>query len=180
MRAMVLLMLLLMAPLAGCLGADRGGPSAAGAPAWSFTDTEGMVHTRDAPAGNATVLFFMATWCGTCRAKAPALASVHEDYAARGVRFYSLDFDATETPEQIRAWKEQRGQPWPHGVDPGLSLQRTFGVTSQSSVVVLDAQGSVVRSWGYGAVTEPALRDALDRALSPSQPSPPSGAPAAA
>lgn len=176
MRALALLALLLAAPLAGCAAPERSGPSATGAPAWSFTDTEGMVHSRDAPMGNATVLFFMATWCSSCRATAPTLARVHDDYAEKGVRFYSLDFDATETPEQLRAWQRERDQPWPHGVDPGLAVQRTFGVTSQSSVVVLDARGNVVRSWGYGAVTEPALREALDAALS----APPGSSPAPA
>jgi thiol-disulfide isomerase/thioredoxin len=167
MQARFLLTVLLLAPLAGCLGPEGASPGD-GAPAWSFTDTEGMVHARDAPEGNATVLFFMATWCGTCVGKAPMLAEVHDEYADRGVRFYSLDFDATETPDQIRTWKERRDQPWPHGVDPGLAVQRAFGVTSQSSVVVLDGSGRVVESWGYGAVTGPALRAALDRALSPS------------
>lgn len=171
LRALALLVLA-SAPLAGCASSPErpadAPATASGAPAWSFTDTEGMVHGRDAPPGNATVLFFMATWCSTCRSKAPALAAVHADHAAHGARFYSLDFDPTETPAQIRAWKERFGQPWPHGVDPDLSVQRTFGVTSQSSVVVLDAQGRVVRQWGYGAVTEDGLRAALDQALSAS------------
>ena len=154
--------------VAGCASppAPPAGDGADGlGPAWSFTDVEGATHSRDAPEGNATVLFFMATWCGTCRAKAPVLAAVHEDYAARGVRFYSLDFDASETPDDLRAWQETHHHPWPHGVDPGLGVQRTFGVTSQSSVVVLDAAGHVAESWGYGQVTEPALRAALDEVL---------------
>lgn len=156
--------------LAGCAAPPGAPPAAEGdgtgaGPAWSFTDVDGAQHSRDAPEGNATVLFFMATWCGTCRGKAPALAAAHADYAERGVRFYSLDFDASETPDDLRAWQERHDQPWPHGVDPALSVQRTFRVTSQSSVVVLDARGNVAEAWGYGQVTEPALRAALDRAL---------------
>ncbi|HWH07965.1 MAG TPA: TlpA disulfide reductase family protein [Candidatus Thermoplasmatota archaeon] len=149
--------------LAGC--AAPSPPPPEGAPTWSFTDVDGATHSRDAPPGNATVLFFMATWCSTCRSKAPVLAAVHADYAARGVRFYSLDFDASETPAQIRAWQEAYRHPWPHGVDPALSVQRTFGVTSQSSVVLLDGAGRVAERWGYGQVAEPALRAALDRVL---------------
>lgn len=167
----LLLALLLGASLAGCAApasepGPGGAPPAGAGPAWSFTDLDGAAHARDAPPANATVLFFMATWCSTCRAKAPLLADVHADYAARGVRFYSLDFDPTETPEQIRQWQERFEHPWPHGIDPGLSVQRAFGVTSQSSVVLLDAQGQLARKWGYGAVTEDALRSSLDEALS--------------
>lgn len=108
----------------------------------------------------------MATWCGSCRTKAPILAAVHGDVRAQGVRFYSLDFDPTETTDDLRAWQEERAQPWPHGIDQGLTIQRTFGVKTQSSVVVLDADGRVVQAWGYGAVTESGLRDAIARALS--------------
>lgn len=172
MRPLLVVLLLLAVPLAGCaLDAPEEGTSSserdpgAAAPAWSFTDTEGVMHARDAPPGNATVLFFMATWCSSCRSKAPLLAAVHEDYADLGVRFYSLDFDASESAEDLESWKERYRQPWPHGIDPQLHIQRAFGVTSQSSVVLLDAEGHMVKRWEYGRVNEPELRGELDRAL---------------
>lgn len=147
--------------IAGCA---QPAPSS-DAPEWSFTSTQGETFTRDAPARNATVLFFMATWCSSCRAKAPIVAEVANDTAARGVLTLSVGFDPTETTADLAAWQERFAQPWPHGVDEGQRVQRALGVTSQSSVVVLDARGSVVQSWGYGRVTEPALRDAVERAL---------------
>lgn len=164
MRAKATPFLLAALLLAGC--ATDPAPTGAGdAPEWSFTDTEGIRHSRDEPPANATVLFFMATWCGSCRSKAPVLAEAHAAYADKGVRFYSVDFDPSETHDELRAWMRDREQPWPHGLDEGLALQRTFGVTSQSSVVVLDDEGQVVRSWGYGRVTDAGLREALDAAL---------------
>lgn len=152
--------------LAGC-AAPTGGPAPAGGatPSWSFTDTDGVVHSRDEPSGNATVLFFMASWCGTCRSKAPLLAKVHADYAEQGVRFYSLSFDPTDDASSLNKWKAQLANAWPHGVDPGFGIQRSFGVTAQSSVVLLDADGRLVERWGYGAVTEASLRARLDETL---------------
>lgn len=171
MRAM-LTVLIAAILVAGCTSLDPpappGTPGTAGqtakGPEWSFVDTEGIAYSRDAPAGNATVLFFMASWCGTCRTKAPLLAKVHADVAPAGVRFYSVSFDATDDAASLRKWKQDRANPWPHGVDPGLAIQRTFGVVSQSSVVVLDGNGTVIEKWGYGGVTEPGLRDAVARA----------------
>lgn len=156
--------------LAGCASPPAPGPeppSPGKGPAWSFTAIDGATYSRDEPAGNATVLFFMATWCGSCRTKAPVIADVAADHANEGVRVYSLDFDPSETPEDLRAWQERYAQPWPHGIDPGLAIQRAFGVRSQSSVVVLDGDGNVVEHFGYGRVTDAGLRDALARALSP-------------
>jgi len=162
---------LVAAPLAGCIGQSNSGvpapidqdPDAAQGPAWSLRDTMGVTHARETTAGDAVVLFFMATWCGSCRSKAPVLASIERDYAERGVRLFSVGYDPLETDGDLEAWKARHGQPWPHGIDHGQKLQRTFGVTSQSSVVLLDGDGKVVERWGYGQVTEDALRRALDR-----------------
>lgn len=163
MRPVALLVVALL--LAGCASS----PDAPAADTrWSFVSTEGETISHDSPARDATVLFFMATWCTSCRAKAPVLAAVQEEYAARGVATYSLDFDPSETEDDLRAWKERYRQDWPHGIDEGLAIQRAFGVTSQSSVVVLDGAGAVVEHFGYGKVTESALREALERALDPS------------
>ena len=159
--ALVLAVLL----LAGCAQPAPSGPPA-DAPEWSFTSTQGETFTRDAPARNATILFFMATWCSSCRVKAPVVAEVANESAARGALTLSVGFDPTETPADLAAWQERYHQGWPHGVDVGQRVQRALGVTSQSSVVVLDAKGRVVESWGYGLVTAPALRAAVDRALS--------------
>lgn len=166
MRALALILVLL---LAGCASAPA---PPAGAPAsWSFETIEGETITDDAPPRNATVLFFMATWCSSCRAKAPVLAEAHEAYAERGVATYSLDFDPSETPEDLRAWQARYGQTWPHALDRDRALQRLFDVRSQSTVVVLDGGGSLVRHFGYGQVDAAGLRAALDEALDSKAPS---------
>jgi thiol-disulfide isomerase/thioredoxin len=159
MRAPALVTLVALV-LAGCAAPATEAPSA-----WSLMTIEGDTITDTSPARNATVLFFMATWCGSCRAKAPVLAEAHGSYASRGVATYSVGFDPSESAEEIRAWQERFDQPWPHGLDADRSLQRGFGVRTQSTVLVLDRDGEVVRAFGYGEVTGAALREALDAAL---------------
>lgn len=151
--------------LAGCAQPSAPATSEGKGPDWSFTAIDGATYSRDSPEANATVLFFMATWCGTCRTKAPVIAEVAADYANESVRVLSVDFDASETAEDLRAWQERYQQPWPHGIDRGLRTQRALDVRSQSTVVVLDADGNVVEHFGYGKVTGAGLREALDRAL---------------
>lgn len=163
MRA--LLPLLLLAPaLAGCSNAPPG-VAVGTAPAWSFTDTEGMLHSNATAAGHPSLLFFMATWCGSCRATTPALKAVHADHAARGLQVFSVTVERGDDDAKLEAWKAQYQQPWPHGRDSTWEMPRTFEIVAQSSVVVLDAEGRVVEKWGYGQATEQAMRAAVERAF---------------
>lgn len=173
------LALLLAMPLAGCLG-EGGDPSgaplasdeSAAEPArgadWSFVATDGHTYSRDEPPRNATLLFFMATWCSTCRGMGPAVARVNESYADEGLRVFSVSVDATSREEESLddyEWKASADQDWPHGIDRGQTMMRTFGVFQQSNVVVLDGEGHVVRQWGFGRATEEEMRAAVEDAL---------------
>jgi thiol-disulfide isomerase/thioredoxin len=160
--------------LAGCASPGPGTnsgpgttPDAAGnGPAWTFTDTDGTAHSRETATGKPAVLFFFASWCSVCRHETGILKNVQSAYAAQGVRFYSLAYDGTDDAASVRQWKTQYAQPWPHGLDAGFAVQKTFGVTSQSSLVVLDTHGVAVRKWSYGGAAEADLRAAIDEALS--------------
>lgn len=168
MRAMGSLLLAALL-LAGCAspsgeGAADGG-AGADADAWSFTSFDGATHGPTDPEANATVLFFMATWCGTCHSKAPVLTAAYDDFAAQGVRFLSIDFDPSETRGEIEAWQGRYEHPWPHGLDTDREVQRALSVTIQSTVIVLDGAGNEVERFGYGKVTESGLADAIGRAV---------------
>lgn len=168
MRVVLVALLLVVTGLAGC-ATDTSPPQApveAGeAPSWSFTDTEGQTHSANSSQGSPTVLFFFATWCSSCRAMTDDLAQVHAQYEADGVDLYSISWDPSESDSDFEAWKERYDQPWPHGKDPASSIAKTFGVRSQSSVVVLDSDGHVVQGWGYGQASHESIAAALERAL---------------
>lgn len=164
-RALCLLVASLV--LAGCASPEggAGGTTEGAEGAWSFTAFDGETHGPTAEGANATVLFFMATWCGTCMSKAPVLAQAHDAFADDGVRFLSIDFDPSESQTAVDAWKARHGHEWPHGLDADREVQRALDVTIQSTVVVLDADGNEVERFGYGKVTEAGLRAAVERAL---------------
>ena len=160
------LLLLATLLLSGCAApSPSGGTGADGSAAWRFTAFDGVEHGPAAPDANATVLFFMATWCTSCRAKAPVLTAAYDDHAARGVRFLSIGFDPSESEAEFAAWQGRYGHPWPHGLDQGREVQRALGVAIQSTVLVLDSDGKEIERFGYGQVTEQALGDAIGRAL---------------
>lgn len=161
--ALAWLALALLAPvLAGCTGPPPAVPPGT-APAWSFTDTAGQVHSNATAAGRPALLFFMATWCGSCRATTPALTALHQDFEG-ALQVFSVTIERGDDDAALEAWKERYRQPWPHGRDPTGAMPRTFQIVAQSSVVVLDPRGAVVQQWGYGQATEAAMRDAVQRA----------------
>ncbi|MEK6985074.1 MAG: TlpA disulfide reductase family protein [Candidatus Thermoplasmatota archaeon] len=179
MRTVPLAVLFALALLSGCLGPGAGTEQPAPAPttaadgttttplgpAWSFTDTAGATITRDGNLGHPTVLFFMATWCSTCRSNTPRLATIQDEFAAQGLKSYSLSIEPNDDKADLEDWKARYDNPWPHGNDAGLANAKLFGVTSQSSIVVLDGHGNPVKQWGYGGASESDLRKAVQDAF---------------
>ncbi len=94
--------------------------------------------------GKPAVLWFWAPWCPTCRAQAPNVSELATKYAGEvnvvGVGGLS---DATD----IRDYAKSVDGPT-HLVDEEGAVWRHFGVTAQSTYVVLDADGQVVAE-GY-------------------------------
>jgi thiol-disulfide isomerase/thioredoxin len=54
------------------------------APDFAFADLEGGRHRLMDFRGRVALLVFWATWCGPCRAEAPAIADVYERYKDQG------------------------------------------------------------------------------------------------
>lgn len=150
--------------LAGCTSGPTSYDDEPGlGPIWSFTDIEGATHSRESAAGKPALLFFMATWCSSCQATAPRLADVHED-RGDSVGFYTISWDPQEDANDLRQWQDRYDNQWPHGTDPGSKVAQTFGITSQSSIVVLDASGGMVKRWIYAVPSVAAIQEALDEA----------------
>jgi peroxiredoxin len=134
-------------------------------PAWSFTDTTGTEHSRDSALGSPSILFFMATWCSSCRSQTGPLANVHANHQDAGLDVYTLTFDHTETDRDLEEWKARYEQPWPHGIDPEGQIAQTFQIRAQSSLVVLDHDGLVVQIFGFPGASEPGLEQAVQAAF---------------
>ena len=102
------------------------------------------------------MLWFWAPWCSTCRAQAPGVADLAQRFEGK-VNVVGVG-GLSEVPD-IRAFAEKVVGPT-HLVDnPGL-VWRHFGVTAQSTYVVLDASGKVVEQ---GYLADDALVDKVEQ-----------------
>lgn len=156
-RAMPALLLGAVLLLSGCGSSGEHAadtPTDGSATAGSSSDTANLSFTSStldgSPfdgaqlAGKPAVLWFWAPWCPTCRAQAPAVSSLAQKY---GAKVSILGVGGLADVSDIRDYAQEVDGPI-HLIDPEGAVWRHFGVTAQSTYVVLDADGGVVAE-GY-------------------------------
>lgn len=98
-----------------------------------------------AVAGKPTLLWFWAPHCTFCRAEAPALLEFAKTYGdqvqilglgAQDNLDQAVDFLADTSTQKLEMVWDASGKSWLH-----------YKVTNQPTVVVLDAQGKVTKTW---------------------------------
>ena len=90
-------------------------------------------------AGKPALLWFWAPWCPTCRAQQPGVRELAETH--RG-ELAVVGVGGLDSSNAIREYARQAGG-FPHLVDEQGAVWRHFGVTAQSTFVLLDADADV-------------------------------------
>jgi thiol-disulfide isomerase/thioredoxin len=140
--------------LAAGLIALTGCASSPSAPAAAVPDTlnftgktlDGATFDASTLAGRPALLWFWAPWCATCASEAQSINDLKDEYGDRlaiigiagmgtntDMHRFVADLDVTTVPNL----DDQAGVLW-----------RRFGVTEQSTYVVIDRSGTVVAT-GY-------------------------------
>ncbi|MDP6454203.1 MAG: hypothetical protein QF898_12900 [SAR202 cluster bacterium] len=76
------------------------------------------------------------------------LKEIWPDYA-EDVPFYAINVDPTASFEEIEAYREQQGYPWPMA-QPAEGLLADFKVTRQSTKVAVNSDGFITYRDSYG------------------------------
>jgi thiol-disulfide isomerase/thioredoxin len=104
-----------------------------------------------------TILNFWGEHCPPCRHEAPELTRVHEALGDRG-RVLGVSVDSPDLDSARRVGRAL-GMRFPTAV-LDRELQDTFGVTTIPTTYVVDAAGTVRKSF-VGAVTQATLQEAI-------------------
>lgn len=163
MRPLAFLSLLLMLLLSAC----GTGAAAVGGAASSTGDAVSLDFTAETVAGKPvagselsgkpTVFWFWAPWCPTCRSQIPIVGGLAQKHAD-AVNFVgvgsldsadALDAFAAKVPSEVTELADPDGAVWRH-----------FGVTAQSTYLVVDADGKQVAK---GSLDEAELTDLVDK-----------------
>ncbi len=131
------------AGVASTPGAESAGAPGVGEQAdldFTAQTVDGATLEGSSLAGRPAVLWFWAPWCPTCRAQAPNVSDLADQYEGEVnvVGVGGLD-DAAAITDLI---DEIPGVT--HVVDPEGEVWRHFEVTEQSTYTVIDADGEVV------------------------------------
>jgi len=95
--------------------------------------------------GKVVVLNFWGSWCDPCRAEAPTLAVLSEQYRSRGVSF--LGDDVGDTPVNALAFSRSVGISYPSVNDANYAIVQDFGkvapVSYTPTTLVIDRTGHI-------------------------------------
>ncbi len=163
--------------IAGCLILACVGYAGAASADFSLQDASGNIHSSaDLRQYKASVFLFVATDCPNSNTYAPVLAHLYRDYSSRGIAFFNVYSDPSESAVSVRKHDTDFQVPFAALLDPHQTLARETGARSTPEAVILSPDGQVLyrgrvdnRFVDFGKTryqpTEDDLRDALDAIL---------------
>lgn len=148
-------------PTAGEPMTDEPSEAAAAGGALDFTATTlgGATFEGATLAGKPVLLWFWAPWCPTCAGQAQHISELADTYEGQVNVVGVGGLDQAEAMRTFVADREVDN--FVHLSDETGAVWQRFGITAQSTYVVLDADGTVV---AQGVLSE----DDLDQAVSDS------------
>lgn len=124
--------------LAACGAVAQGGDAASAS--FSVKTINGHVFSLAAHRGRSVVLYFFASWCGSCVAGAQELAQLH----ARDpkVAILALDVDPSDTPAMVAQFRHLIPDATYHfAIDTGDRVTKAYGIKALDESVVIGPTG---------------------------------------
>jgi len=93
--------------------------------------------------GEIVVLNVWATWCVPCRTEMPSIQSLHDRFAARGLKVVAVSVDKAGATEEIRKFRDQFGLTFEILQDPTGNIQRDYQTTGVPETFVIGRDGVI-------------------------------------
>ena len=97
--------------------------------------------------GRPVVIHYWATWCEPCKQDMKLLRRLQANYKRAGLQIVGINVDATA--EMALGYLKETPQPWVQLFEPGglesSRLAKTLGVQTLPTMMLIDADGKVVR-----------------------------------
>lgn len=118
------------------------------------------LRRTEANNGGIAVLTFWCTTCASCRQIERTFDQKAKEYQDRGVRFFMVDSNHTDTAQQVNRFLTVNELSFPVLMDSESKVARQFGATLTTTTAVIDTDGRL-RYYGGFRKAEDAIRDLL-------------------
>jgi len=113
------------------------------APDFAFESLDGRRVQLSTYRGHPVVVYFWASWCGSCNEMAPALRGFYDRFHPQGLEILAISFDRERQP--MVDFVTEHAEPWPIAFS-GLGffenpIGRLFGVSVAGSCYLIDQNG---------------------------------------
>ena len=142
------------------------------APVLRGEDLNGEALSTSDFAGKVIVVNLWGQWCVPCRAEAPVLKVVADEYASRNVQFVGIVNKSD--PQAAKAFNSSVGITYPSFADQGgaleLSFRKSLPTTAIPTTWVLDSQGRVAARIIDPDLSKSTLSGVLDEVVGDDRP----------
>ena len=111
------------------------------APEFALTDLGGNPITLGALKGKTVLLDFWATWCGPCRADAPAIDKLYQKYHDKNLAVIGISVD--EERPVVQKFLSEHPHKYPIVLTTENEMPRAYQIGVFPTYVVIDTEGNV-------------------------------------
>jgi cytochrome c biogenesis protein CcmG/thiol:disulfide interchange protein DsbE len=115
------------------------------APDFKATTVDGVPVTKTIAdyEGDVVLLNIWATWCLPCRTEMPSIQSLHDRFAARGLKVLAVSVDNPGTADEIRKFRDQYGLTFEILHDESGAIKRDYQTTGVPETFVIGRDGVI-------------------------------------
>lgn len=125
---------------------DEPAPSGP-APDFALTDLSGATVSLHELRGKTILLYFWASWCGTCRDEMPRLEKLGREYHDRGLVLLGVNDEAPEIASKFLKGNRHNLRSL---VDRWKDVYKRYSIQSIPTVILIGKDGLIVSGYGYG------------------------------
>lgn len=111
---------------------------------FSLPTLDGGTFTLSEHKGEVVVLYFMASWCGSCVPEARSLATLYEQYKQQGLTVVAINLEPQANKAELSKFREladNAAYTW--AFDTTFAVAQTYSVQTLDATVIIDSSGRI-------------------------------------
>lgn len=111
---------------------------------FSLPTLDGGTFTLSEHKGEVVVLYFMASWCGSCVPEARSLATLYEQYKEQGLTVVAINLEPQANKAELSKFREladNAAYTW--AFDTTFAVAQAYSVQTLDATVIIDGSGRI-------------------------------------